>query len=55
MQQSVLTPKTQIREMWTNIPFALDFKVYLFNITNPDEITKGGKPIVQEVGPYFFE
>lgn len=54
-KQSVLTPGTQLRDMWTVIPFALDFKVYLFNVTNPDEVNKGGKPIVQEIGPYFFE
>ncbi|CAK1542972.1 unnamed protein product [Leptosia nina] len=41
--------------MWETIPFALDFKVFLFNYTNPDEIQKGAIPIVKEVGPYYFE
>ena len=40
--------------MWSNIPIALDFKLYLWNVTNPDEIYGGAKPDVQEVGPFFY-
>jgi hypothetical protein len=29
--------------------------VYLFNVTNPTEIQKGGKPALREVGPYVYE
>ncbi|CAH0726868.1 unnamed protein product, partial [Brenthis ino] len=50
-----LSKKTDIRQMWQKIPFALDFKVYLFNYTNADEVQKGALPIVKEVGPYYFE
>lgn len=42
------------RGMYEKIPFAIDFWVYIFNITNPDDVTAGGKPIVQEIGPYYF-
>lgn len=32
------------------------YKLYLWNVTNPDEITAGiEKPKLQEVGPYVFE
>jgi scavenger receptor class B protein 1 len=41
--------------MWSKIPFALEFRIYLFNVTNPDEIKAGQKPILKEVGPFFFE
>ncbi|GBP91391.1 Sensory neuron membrane protein 1 [Eumeta japonica] len=54
-QEMALTPKTDLRGMWTKIPFALDFKVYLFNYTNPEEIQKGALPVVEEIGPYYFE
>lgn len=51
----MLKPGSEIREMWTNFPLPLDFKVYMFNITNPDEIAKGQKPKVQEIGPFFYD
>lgn len=41
--------------MWTIPPFAVTFKVYLFNVTNPYEVMNGGKPRVQEIGPYVFD
>ncbi|KAM0730087.1 Sensory neuron membrane protein 1 [Formica fusca] len=50
-----LKPGSEIREMWSNFPLPLDFKIYMFNITNPDEIAQGQKPIVQEVGPFFYD
>lgn len=50
-----MKPGTEIRDMWSVVPFPLDFKVYMFNITNPDEIKEGKKPRVQEVGPFFYE
>lgn len=54
-KEMALTAKTDVRAMWTKIPFALDFKIYLFNYTNPEEIQKGGIPIVKEIGPFYFE
>jgi len=44
-----------MRDMWTVIPFALSFKIYLFSVTNPEEANQGQKPILKEVGPYYFE
>ncbi|XP_014467437.1 PREDICTED: sensory neuron membrane protein 1-like isoform X2 [Dinoponera quadriceps] len=50
-----LKPGSEIREMWTAFPLPLDFKVYMFNVTNADEIMQGGKPKLQEVGPFFYD
>lgn len=44
-----------MREMWTVVPFPVDFRIYLFNVTNANEIQGGAKPIVKEVGPFFYE
>lgn len=41
--------------MYLRPPFPIEFKVYFFNVTNPEDVEKGSKPIVQEVGPYVFE
>ncbi|XP_063538704.1 uncharacterized protein LOC134747956 [Cydia strobilella] len=54
-KEMALTAKTDVRQMWQKIPFPLDFKVYLYNYTNAAEVQKGAIPIVQEVGPYYFE
>nr|QEI46778.1 sensory neuron membrane protein 1 [Galleria mellonella] len=54
-KEMALSKKTDVRKMWEKIPFALDFKVYLFNYTNAEEVQKGAIPIVKEVGPYYFE
>nr|AXU25116.1 sensory neuron membrane protein 1-1 [Cyrtorhinus lividipennis] len=45
----------EMRDNWAKFPISLEFRIYLFNLTNPEEVFKGGKPKVQEVGPYFFE
>ncbi|EAA07986.4 AGAP002451-PA [Anopheles gambiae str. PEST] len=54
-QNVLLKPGTQIRDMFEKIPFPLDFKLHIFNVTNPDEIMRGGKPRVNDIGPLYFE
>lgn len=29
--------------------------MYIFNITNSEEVLQGAKPIIQEVGPYVYK
>ncbi|KAJ9589995.1 hypothetical protein L9F63_016887, partial [Diploptera punctata] len=49
-----LKKDSEIREMWSNFPDGIDFKIYVFNYTNPMEVQKGGKPVLHEIGPYFY-
>ncbi|KAK4872735.1 hypothetical protein RN001_014764 [Aquatica leii] len=37
------------------IPFPFNFNVYLFAITNKDEVLAGKKPQVREVGPFVYK
>lgn len=55
MQQVRLKKGDEIRGFWEKLPQPLDFNIYIFNVTNPKEITSGAKPIVQEVGPFHYE
>lgn len=41
-------PKSTLRPLYTKVPFPLDFKIYVFNITNKDEVFNGGKTIKYE-------
>lgn len=41
-------------ERWVELPQPLDFKVYIFNVTNVDEIQQGMQPKVEEIGPYVY-
>ncbi|XP_014214799.1 sensory neuron membrane protein 1-like isoform X2 [Copidosoma floridanum] len=54
-QQVNLKPGSQLRPLWSKFPFALDFRIYLFNVTNAEEVKNGAKPKLHEVGPYYFE
>lgn len=55
VQAIALKPGSEIRELYAKVPFAIDFKIYMFNILNREEVANGGKPKLQEIGPYVFE
>lgn len=50
-----LKPDSEIRSMYIKIPFAIDFKVYLFNVTNAKDVQNGDSPVLDEIGPYIYE
>ncbi|CAH0546699.1 unnamed protein product [Brassicogethes aeneus] len=51
-----LENNTEQWERFIKLPFSVDFKVYFFEVTNPEEVlTKKKKPILQEKGPYTYK
>ena len=55
-QGKVLSQGNDAYESWEHIPAPLFFHVYVFNITNADEVASGSEHIqLQEVGPYVFQ
>nr|QFU27946.1 sensory neuron membrane protein 2a [Apolygus lucorum] len=51
----VLEEDSEGLKRFQKMPFPLEFKVFLFNITNPDDVMMGGKPILTEMGPYTYD
>ena len=43
-----------MRGIWSELPFPMVDKYYIFNVTNSEAIANGEKPIVQEVGPFVY-
>jgi len=47
-------PKSPGYMMWLVTPLPIYVKIRLFNVTNPEDILSGSKPILQELGPYVY-
>lgn len=41
LKQIHLKPGSQLRAPYTKAPFGIDFRVYMFNLTNLDEVHAG--------------
>ncbi|KAF5294271.1 hypothetical protein FQR65_LT10857 [Abscondita terminalis] len=50
-----LKPGGDVRALYSKVPFAIDFKIHIFNITNPKDVANGDTPVLDEIGPYYFE
>ncbi|KAG8196569.1 hypothetical protein JTE90_003582 [Oedothorax gibbosus] len=54
-ENMVLEDGKENYEKWKETPIPVTFKVFLFNITNPEEVIAGGKPNVKDIGPFTYE
>lgn len=51
----VLSDGSEALQRWTVVPQPLNYYVYIFHVENPEEVSKGARPIVREKGPYVYE
>lgn len=56
LQELVLRKGSRSFEMWKKPPIPLNFDVYLFNWTNPTNLSSADyeKPVVEQIGPFRF-
>lgn len=53
-QSTRLVKGTEQYDRWVELPQPLEFKVFIFNVTNVEEVQRGGLPKVEEIGPYVY-
>ncbi|CAL8110768.1 unnamed protein product [Orchesella dallaii] len=55
VEQVRLVNGSETWDKWSNIPYPVYLSFYVFNVTNPDEVEAGGKPVFEEKGPYAYK
>ncbi|XP_030385127.1 sensory neuron membrane protein 2 isoform X2 [Scaptodrosophila lebanonensis] len=54
-QSVIIADGSEQYKRFVNLPQPLVFKVFIFNVTNPDMVQRGAIPIVKEIGPYVYK
>ncbi|CAH8674936.1 unnamed protein product [Schistosoma rodhaini] len=49
-----ILPGSEIFDNWKSPSVPVYFSIYLYNLTNPEEVLNGGRPRFDEVGPYVY-
>ncbi|KAM3968117.1 sensory neuron membrane protein 2 [Aphomia sociella] len=49
-----LDNSSMMYEKWRVLPMPLKFKIYVFNVTNVEDINAGKKPKLEEIGPFVY-
>ena len=53
-QMMVITPSSELFQGWKEPPMPIYQSFYFFDVLNKEDIMKGEKPEVMEVGPYTY-
>lgn len=54
LKNIVIQKNSNAYNIWTDPPAKIYRKYYLFNVINPQEIEKGEKPKLDQMGPYVY-
>jgi len=55
MSSMSLSPDSARLASWLVPPVDAHLTVFAFNLTNPDQVLQGEKPVLQEVGPFVYK
>ena len=55
LHSMALSPGSESLQSWLTPPVQPALTVYGFHVTNPEEVQKGEKPILKEVGPFVYK
>ncbi|CAK6955882.1 lysosome membrane protein 2-like isoform X2 [Scomber scombrus] len=53
-KELILVEGSRVFESWKRPPPPVYMQYFFFNVTNPDEIAAGEKPVLNQVGPYTY-
>ena len=45
---------SQMTSFWLSPPVQSQLSGYAFHVTNPEEVQMGGKPVLEEIGPFVY-
>ncbi|KAK6981931.1 sensory neuron membrane protein 1 [Biomphalaria glabrata] len=54
-KKMVISPSSQIYDIWQDSPVPVYMQFFMFNVENPDEVRKGEKPFLKQMGPYTYK
>ena len=54
LERMTLKQGSEMLSFWLNPPVQPQLAGYAFHVTNPEEVQRGGKPVLEEVGPFVY-
>lgn len=50
----IIAPESEMVEKFQETPVPIYFQIWIFNLTNAEEVLEGEKPILKQLGPYTY-
>ena len=54
LDSMTLKQGSEMLSFWLNPPVQSQLAGFAFHVTNPEEVQRGGKPVLEEVGPFVY-
>ena len=50
----MISNTSELYDIWSELPIPIYMQFYMFNLSNPEEVKRGGKPFMVQKGPYTY-